>query len=77
MVTYAISRDFAAVAFERGIRPDPQSLVPVLLRSNGLEPWRDMEAELYEGNNGCLLIARPRTPLMKERSRSCLRLRRS
>ena len=32
------------------------------LRSAGLRPWGDMEAELFESGSGCLLLARPRPP---------------
>ena len=72
MVTEFVSSDSVAISLADGETADIRGMVRLCLRSAGLRPWGDMEAELFESGSGCLLLARPRPPrqrrgLLKER----------
>lgn len=62
MVTEFVSSDGVAISLADGETEDIRGMVRLCLRSAGLRPWGDMEAELFESGNGCLLLARPRSP---------------
>ena len=62
MVTEFVSPDGVAISLADGETGDIRGMVRLCLRSAGLRPWGDMEAELFESGNGCLLLARPRPP---------------
>ena len=62
MVTEFVSPDGVAISLADGETADIRSMVRLCLRSAGLRPWGDMEAELFESRSGCLLLARPRPP---------------
>lgn len=62
MVTEFVSPDGVAISLADGETGDIRGLVRLCLRSAGLLPWGDMEAELFESGSGCLLLARPRSP---------------
>ena len=62
MVTEFVSSDGVAISLADGEAGDIRSMVRLCLRSAGLRPWGDMEAELFESGSGCLLFARPRSP---------------
>ena len=62
MVTEFVSSDGVAISLAGGEAGDIRGLVRLCLRSAGLRPWGDMEAELFEFGSGCLLLARPRPP---------------
>ncbi len=62
MVTEFVSSDSVAISLAAGESADIRSMVRLCLRSAGLRPWGDMEAELFESGSGCLLLARPSPP---------------
>ena len=62
MVTEFVSPDGVAISLADGETGDIRGMVRLCLRSAGLRPWGDMEAELFESSSGCLLLARPRSP---------------
>ena len=62
MVTEFVSPDGVAISLADGETGDIRGMVRLCLRSAGLRPWGDMEAELFESGSGCLLLARPRSP---------------
>ena len=62
MVTEFVSSDGVAISLADGETEDIRGMVRLCLRSAGLRPWTDMEAELFETGRGCLLLARPRSP---------------
>lgn len=62
MVTEFVSSDGVAISLADGETGDIRGMVRLCLRSAGLRPWGDMEAELFESGSGCLLLARPRSP---------------
>ena len=62
MVTEFVSSDSVAISLSDGEAADIRGMVRLCLRSAGLRPWGDMEAELFESGSGCLLLARPRSP---------------
>ena len=62
MVTEFVSSDSVAISLSDGEAEDIRGMVRLCLRSAGLRPWGDMEAELFESGSGCLLLARPRSP---------------
>ena len=62
MVTEFVSSDSVAISLADGETADIRGMVRLCLRSAGLRPWGDMEAELFESGSGCLLLARPRSP---------------
>ena len=62
MVTEFVSSDGVAISLADGETEDIRDMVRLCLRSAGLRPWGDMEAELFESGSGCLLLARPRSP---------------
>lgn len=62
MVTEFVSSDGVAISLADGEAGDIRGLVRLCLRSAGLRPWGDMEAELFESGSGCLLLARPPSP---------------
>ena len=62
MVTEFVSSDGVAISLSDGESADIRGMVRLCLRSAGLRPWGDMEAELFESGSGCLLLARPRSP---------------
>ena len=62
MVTEFVSSDGVAISLADGEAGDIRGMVRLCLRSAGLRPWGDMEAELFETDSGCLLLARPRPP---------------
>ena len=62
MVTEFVSPDGVAISLADGETGDIRGMVRLCLRSAGLRPWGDMEAELFESGSGCLLLARPRPP---------------
>lgn len=62
MVTEFVSSDGVAISLADGETGDIRGMVRLCLRSAGLRPWDDMEAELFESGSGCLLLARPRSP---------------
>ena len=62
MVTEFVSSDGVAISLADGETEDIRGMVRLCLRSAGLRPWGDMEAELFESGSGCLLLARPRSP---------------
>ena len=62
MVTEFVSPDGVAISLADGETGDIRGMVRLCLRSAGLRPWCDMEAELFESGSGCLLLARPRPP---------------
>ena len=64
MVTMCVSRDSLALLLTEEELGDVRSAVRLSLESAGLEPWHDLEAELYGRGDGALLLARPRTPLL-------------
>ena len=59
MVTEFVSSDGVAISLADGEAGDIRGLVRLCLRSAGLRPWGDMEAELFESGSGCLLLASP------------------
>lgn len=63
MVTMCVSRDSLALLLTEEELDDVRGAVRLSLESAGLEPWHDLEAELYDRGDGALLLARPRTPL--------------
>lgn len=62
MVTEFVSSDSVAISLADGETADIRGMVRLCLRSAGLHPWGDIEAELFESGSGCLLLARPRPP---------------
>ena len=64
MVTICVSRDTLALLLTAEELCDVRGAVRLSLESAGLEPWHDLEAELYERGDGALLLARPRPPLL-------------
>ena len=62
MVTEFVSSDGVVISLADGETGDIRGMVRLCLRSAGLRPWGDMEAELFESGSGCLLLARPRPP---------------
>ena len=76
MVTYCISSDCVALLLPAEEGAPVRALVSDCLRSAGLRPWQDMEAELFSSPVGRLLIARPRAPLRQRTSPSVCRLTR-
>lgn len=62
MVTEFVSSDSVAISLADGETADIRGMVRLCLRSAGLRPWGDMEAELFESRSGCLLLARPCPP---------------
>lgn len=62
MVTEFVSPDGVAISLADWETGDIRGMVRLCLRSAGLRPWGDMEAELFESDSGCLLLARPRSP---------------
>ena len=75
MVTYCITPDCVALLLAPDEPVAVRSAVASCLCEKGLDPWQDMEAELYSCQDGRLLIARPRSPL-RQRVSSPVRLRR-
>ena len=49
-------------------REDIRGLVRSCLRAEGLPVWENIEAELYQTREACLLIARPRGPKTAKKS---------
>ena len=62
MVTEFVSSESVAISLADGETADIRGMVRLCLRSAGLRPWGDIEAELFESGSGCLLLARPRPP---------------
>ena len=62
METEFVTSDSVAISLADGETADIRGMVRLCLRSAGLRPWGDMEAELFESGSGCLLLARPRSP---------------
>ena len=63
MVTICVSSEALALLLTEDELPDLRSAVNLSLKSAGLEPWRDLEAEFYKRGDVGLLLARPRPPL--------------
>ena len=63
MVTICVSSEALALLLTEEELTDVRGAVNASLVSAGLEPWRDLEAELYERGDMGLLLARPRPPL--------------
>lgn len=68
MVTFAISSQYIALLLEHGEELEPREAVSRCLMLAGHRPWPDMEAELFSGAHGSLLIARPRSPLLERQA---------
>ena len=62
MVTMCVSRESLALRLTEEELGDVRGAVRLSLESAGLEPWHDLEAELFDRGNGALLLARPRAP---------------
>lgn len=62
MVTMCVSREILALLLTEEELGDVRGAVRLSLESAGLEPWHDLEAELFDRGNGALLLARPRAP---------------
>ena len=62
MVTMCVSRESLALLLTEEELGDVRGAIRLSLESAGLEPWRDLEAELFDRGNGALLLARPRAP---------------
>ena len=62
MVTMCVSRESLALLLTEEELGDVRGAVRLSLESAGLEPWHDLEAELFDRGNGALLLARPRAP---------------
>lgn len=73
MVTSCVSAEALALLVTDEELGDIRAAVRLCLERAGLEPWGDLEAELFERGGGALLLARPRPPL---RARGRLRHRR-
>lgn len=63
MVTNYVSSESMAVLLRPGEADDIRRVISLCLSSAGLKPWADIEAELFNSDDGCLLLARPRPPL--------------
>ena len=63
MVTMCVSRESLALLLTEEELGDVRAAVRRSLECAGLEPWHDLEAELFERGDGALLLARPRPPL--------------
>ena len=62
MVTLCVSRDALALLLSEEETGDVRGAVRLSLENAGLEPWPDLEAELFDRGDGALLLARPRAP---------------
>lgn len=62
MVTACVSSDALALFLNDDELRDIRAAVRLSLEHAGLEPWPDLEAELFEHDGSNLLLARPRTP---------------
>ena len=62
MVTMCVSRDSLALLLTEDELDDVRGAVRLSLENAGLEPWRDLEAELFDRGDEALLLARPRAP---------------
>ena len=69
MVTMCVSSEALALLLSEEETGDVRNAVRLSLESAGLEPWHDLEAELYDRGDGALLLARPRPPLRCRGSR--------
>lgn len=76
MITYLVSSDCVSALLEPGETPDVRALVSLCLAGGGFAPWPDLEAELFSGSGGTLLIARPVPPLRQRPGSGAPRLRR-
>ena len=63
MVTMCVSRDTLVLLLSEAELDDVRGAVRLSLESAGLEPWPDLEAELFDRGDEALLLARPRAPL--------------
>jgi len=62
MVTMCVSRDTLALLLSEDELGDVRAAVRLSLENAGLEPWHDLEAELFDRGDEALLLARPRAP---------------
>ena len=62
MVTMCVSRDTLALLLSEDELGDVRAAVRLSLEKAGLEPWHDLEAELFDRGDEALLLARPRAP---------------
>ena len=77
MVTACVSAEQVALLLEPEERRPLRELVEASLREEGLQPWAEMELELYPGAGGELLLARPRPPRRERVAPDAPRLRRN
>lgn len=63
MDTYLVTAEKVVIGFCRGESVEPRRAVAACLRSRGLAVWPELEAELFRGRKGTLLMARPVPPL--------------
>ena len=61
MVTEFVSSDSVAISLSDGEAEDIRGMVRLCLRSAGLRPWGDMEAELFE-SAAAVCCSRARVP---------------
>ena len=77
MVTYHVSSDCIAAFLDASETVNIRMAVSSCLAAAGCRPWQDMEAELYDMDGRCLLIARPRPPARERLIGNFPRLNRS
>lgn len=63
MDTYLVTAENVVVGFRTEEAFEPRQAVAACLHSRGLAVWPELEAELFRGRKGTLLVARPRAPL--------------
>ena len=64
MVTVCASKDTLALLLSEEELRDVRAVIRFSLEAAGLEPWHDLEAELFMRPGGGMLLARPRPPLL-------------
>ncbi len=76
MDTYLVTAENVVLLFGEGERVEARKTVEDCLIRRGLSVWPELEAELYSGRGGTLLLARPAPPASARGRSVSVRLKR-
>lgn len=76
MITYFVSADAVALGLSESEKTAADLLVKQCLREHGINPWEQIESEIFLSAGESLLIARPRSPRTQRFSHIVPRLKR-
>lgn len=76
MITYFVSADAIALGLSENEKTAPDLLIKQCLMEHGINPWEQIESEIFLSSGESLLIARPRSPRTQRLTHMTPRLRR-